>query len=143
LCVSSWTLANKLPFSRISDGLGDNWQCRTHARRALHSAHASTASFNGDFQVLHPNEPVPEPSHDSALGRHIRAIATFFELVLLRGHSVSIIRHSGIAFDGEQESHYVSAVARIVEDVSGAFVQASGEQNDGVRGISLVAQACG
>jgi len=62
-------------------------------------------------------------SHRSVLGY----------LVLSRGHPVSIIRQSGVVFEGEQGRRYASAVARIVEGVQSALVEASGEENEGVR----------
>ncbi|KAI0318370.1 hypothetical protein OF83DRAFT_1116364 [Amylostereum chailletii] len=52
-------------------------------------------------------------------------------LLLSRGQPVSIIRHSGVVFEGEQGRKYATAVAKMVEDVQGALVEVSGEVNDG------------
>uniref|UniRef100_D8PZJ8 Roadblock/LAMTOR2 domain-containing protein n=1 Tax=Schizophyllum commune (strain H4-8 / FGSC 9210) TaxID=578458 RepID=D8PZJ8_SCHCM len=46
-------------------------------------------------------------SHRSVLGY----------ILLSRGQPVSIIRHSGVVFDGEQGRKYAHAIARIVESV--------------------------
>ncbi|KAI0030582.1 hypothetical protein K488DRAFT_53891, partial [Vararia minispora EC-137] len=60
-------------------------------------------------------------SHRSVLGY----------LVLSRGHPASIIRQSGVVFEGEQGRRYASAVARIVESAQSALIEASGEENEG------------
>jgi dynein light chain roadblock-type len=54
-------------------------------------------------------------------------------LLLSRGRPASIIRYSGVVFEGDQGRKYAGAVARMVEEVQGALVEVSGEQNDGVR----------
>jgi dynein light chain roadblock-type len=46
-------------------------------------------------------------SHRSVLGY----------LLITRGQHPSIIRHSGVVFEGEQGKRYAAAVARIVESV--------------------------
>lgn len=46
-------------------------------------------------------------SHRSVLGY----------MLVTRGHHPSIIRHSGVVFDGEQGKRYAAVVARIVESV--------------------------
>ena len=46
-------------------------------------------------------------SHRSVLGY----------MLVTRGHHPSIIRHSGVVFEGEQGKRYASVVARIVESV--------------------------
>lgn len=38
-------------------------------------------------------------------------------MLVTRGHHPSIIRHSGVVFDGEQGKKYAAVVARIVESV--------------------------
>ena len=38
-------------------------------------------------------------------------------MLVTRGHHPSIIRHSGVVFDGEQGKRYAAVVARIVESV--------------------------
>lgn len=54
-------------------------------------------------------------------------------MVLSRGHPVSIIRQSGVVFEGEQGRKYAGVIGRIVESVQGGLEEISGEQNDGVR----------
>jgi len=46
-------------------------------------------------------------SHRSVLGY----------MLITRGHHPSIIRHSGVVFEGEQGKRYAAVVARIVESV--------------------------
>jgi len=46
-------------------------------------------------------------SHRSVLGY----------MLVTRGHHPSIIRHSGVVFEGEQGKRYASAVVRIVQSV--------------------------
>ncbi|KAI9458052.1 hypothetical protein HD554DRAFT_2029731 [Boletus coccyginus] len=62
-------------------------------------------------------------SHRSVLGY----------LLLSRGDQVSIIRHSGVVFEGEQGRKYASVIGRIVESVQAGLEEVSGEDNDGVR----------
>ncbi|EDR02237.1 uncharacterized protein LACBIDRAFT_254168 [Laccaria bicolor S238N-H82] len=50
-------------------------------------------------------------SHRSVLGY----------ILVARGHHPSIIRHSGVVFEGEQGKRYAAAVARIVESVQGGL----------------------
>ena len=38
-------------------------------------------------------------------------------MLVTRGHHPSIIRHSGVVFEGEQGKRYAAVVARIVESV--------------------------
>ena len=75
-------------------------------------------------------------SHRSVLGY----------MLVTRGHHPSIIRHSGVVFDGEQGKRYAAVVARIVESVQagleevrvddGLTAAATGEA-DVVRGSSI------
>jgi len=74
-------------------------------------------------------------SHRSVLGY----------MLVTRGHHPSIIRHSGVVFEGEQGKRYAAVVARIVESVQagleevrvddGLTAAATGEA-DVVRGLS-------
>jgi hypothetical protein len=56
-------------------------------------------------------------------------------MVLSRGHPASIIRQSGVVFEGEQGKKYAGVIARIVENVQAGLEEISGEQNDGVGSI--------
>jgi len=62
-------------------------------------------------------------SHRSVLGY----------LLLSRGDQVSIIRHSGVVFEGEQGRKYASVIGRIVESVQAGLEEVSESENDGVR----------
>jgi len=44
---------------------------------------------------------------------------------------VSIIRHSGVIFDGEQGKKYASAIGRIVESVQVGLEEVHGGETDG------------
>ena len=61
-------------------------------------------------------------SHRSVLGY----------MLLSRGQPVTIIRHSGVVFEGEQGKKYASAIARIVHSVQTGLEDVSGGHNDGV-----------
>ncbi|KAK7469057.1 hypothetical protein VKT23_003550 [Stygiomarasmius scandens] len=52
-------------------------------------------------------------------------------MLLSRGHPVSIIRHSGVVFDGEQGKKYAAVIARIVESVQTGLEEIHGSENDG------------
>ncbi|KAI0747202.1 hypothetical protein C8Q80DRAFT_1106127 [Daedaleopsis nitida] len=60
-------------------------------------------------------------SHRSVLGY----------MLLSRGQPVTIIRHSGVVFEGEQGKKYASAIARIVQSVQTGLEDVSGGHNDG------------
>jgi dynein light chain roadblock-type len=53
-------------------------------------------------------------------------------LLLSRGDQVSIIRHSGVVFEGEHGKKYASVIGRIVESVQTGLEEVSGEENEGV-----------
>ena len=61
-------------------------------------------------------------SHRSVLGY----------ILLSRSHPITIIRHSGVVFDGEQGRKYAGAIGRIVQSVQAGLEEVSGETNDGV-----------
>jgi dynein light chain roadblock-type len=60
-------------------------------------------------------------------------------MVLSRGGAVSIIKHSGVVFEGDQGRKYAGVIERIVDSVQTGLEEVSGEQNDGV-GVSLSAR---
>ncbi|KIK69677.1 hypothetical protein GYMLUDRAFT_34077 [Collybiopsis luxurians FD-317 M1] len=60
-------------------------------------------------------------SHRSVLGY----------MLLSRGHPVSIIRHSGVIFDGDQGKKYAGVIARIVETIQSGLEEISGGENEG------------
>ena len=53
-------------------------------------------------------------------------------IVLSRGGAVSIIRHSGVVFEGDQGRKYAGVIERIVDSVQSGLEEISGEQNEGV-----------
>jgi dynein light chain roadblock-type len=61
-------------------------------------------------------------SHRSVLGY----------LLLSRGQPVSIIRYSGVVFEGEHGKKYATAIGKIIEGVQSALEEVSGEVNEGV-----------
>ena len=65
----------------------------------------------------------PLSSHRSVLGY----------LLLSRGQPVSIIRHSGVVFEGEHGRKYATAIGKMIEGVQSALEEVSGEVNEGVR----------
>lgn len=60
-------------------------------------------------------------SHRSVLGY----------ILLSRGEQVSIIRHAGVVFEGEQGKKYAAVIRRIVESVKAGLEEVSGEENEG------------
>jgi len=52
-------------------------------------------------------------------------------MLLSRGQPVSIIRHSGVIFEGEQGRKYASAIGRIIENVQGGLEEVHGGDSDG------------
>lgn len=61
-------------------------------------------------------------SHRSVLGY----------ILLTRSHPITIIRHSGVVFEGEQGRKYASAVGRIVESVQRGLEEVSADPSDPV-----------
>lgn len=66
-------------------------------------------------------------SHRSVLGY----------MLLSRGHPASIIRHSGVIFEGEQGRKYATVIGRIVGSVQGGLEEIHVGETDGVRYASL------
>ncbi|KAH9932393.1 uncharacterized protein B0H18DRAFT_987955 [Fomitopsis serialis] len=59
-------------------------------------------------------------SHRSVLGY----------MLLTRSHPITIIRHSGVVFEGEQGRKYASAVGRIVDSVHRGLEEVSSDQSE-------------
>ena len=53
-------------------------------------------------------------------------------MVLSRGGAVSIVKHSGVVFEGDQGRKYAGVIERIVDSVQTGLEEISGEQNEGV-----------
>lgn len=75
----------------------------------------------------------PLTSHRSVLGY----------MLLSRGQPVTIIRHSGVVFEGEQGRKYASAISRIVESVQAGLEDVSGDSTDVVSTLVYLAFQCG
>lgn len=52
-------------------------------------------------------------------------------MLINRGHHPSIIRHSGVVFDGEQGRRYAAVIARIVENVQSGLEEVRGDDGLG------------
>lgn len=52
-------------------------------------------------------------------------------MLVTRGHHPSIIRHSGVVFEGDQGKRYATAVARIIESVQAGLEDIRGEDSLG------------
>ncbi|KAH9958371.1 hypothetical protein BGW80DRAFT_1375991 [Lactifluus volemus] len=92
----------------------------------LASSQATSASAPPSITTI-PTSPELEQtlallsSHRSVLGY----------LLLSRGQPVSIIRHSGVVFEGDHGKKYATAVGKIIESVQGALEEVSGEVIEG------------
>ena len=72
----------------------------------------------------------PELEQTLALLSSNRSVLGY--LLLSRGHTVSIIKHSGVIFEGEQGKKYATAIGKIVEGVQAAVEEVSDEPNEAV-----------
>jgi dynein light chain roadblock-type len=101
----------------------------------LASSQATSASAPPSITTI-PTSPELEQtlallsSHRSVLGY----------LLLSRGQPVSIIRHSGVVFEGDHGKKYATAVGKIIESVQGALEEVSGEVIEGV--CSVISASC-
>ncbi|KAI0259073.1 hypothetical protein BC834DRAFT_662042 [Gloeopeniophorella convolvens] len=71
----------------------------------------------------------PELEQTLALLSSHRSVLGY--LLLSRGQPVSIIRHSGVVFEGEHGRKYATAVGKMVEGVQGALEEVSDDVNEG------------
>jgi dynein light chain roadblock-type len=78
--------------------------------------------------------PTPELEQTLALLSSHRSVLGY--LLLSRGQPVSIIRHSGVVFEGEHGRKYAFAIGKIIDSVQSALEEVSGEVNEGVRILS-------
>jgi dynein light chain roadblock-type len=78
-----------------------------------------------------PSLPTPELEQTLALLSSHRSVLGY--LLLSRGQPVSIIRHSGVVFEGEHGRKYAFAIGKIIDGVQSALEEVSGEVNEGVR----------
>jgi hypothetical protein len=76
--------------------------------------------------------PLPgELEHTLALLTGHRSVLGY--LLLSRGAPISIIRHVGAVFDGEQGRRYAKAIGRIVDAVREGLDEIAGDRPDPVR----------
>lgn len=90
----------------------------------------STSASNG----VPASTPTPGMSPEleqtlSLLSSH-RSVLGY--MLLSRGHPVSIIRHSGVVFEGEQGRKYAGAIARIVESVQSGLEEVHSGDSEAV-----------
>jgi len=78
----------------------------------------------------------PELEQTLALLSSHRSVLGY--LLLSRGDQVSIIRHSGVVFEGEQGKKYASVIGKMVESVQAGLEEVSGSENDGVRNNDML-----
>jgi hypothetical protein len=99
------------------------------------SATTSLPSPQGTSTSTSPSSlPTPELEQTLALLSSHRSVLGY--LLLSRGQPVSIIRHSGVVFEGEHGRKYASAIGKIIDGVQSALEEVSGEVNEGVRIVS-------
>ncbi|KAK0186619.1 related to Dynein light chain 2B, cytoplasmic [Armillaria ostoyae] len=70
----------------------------------------------------------PELEQTLALLSSHRSVLGY--MLLSRGHPTSIIRHSGVVFDGEQGKKYAGVISRIVETAQVGLEEISGGDSD-------------
>ncbi|KAL4252727.1 GAMAD family protein [Abortiporus biennis] len=89
----------------------------TEGAAAASTSHATPPELEQTLTLL--------TSHRSVLGY----------MLLSRGQPATIIRHSGVIFEGEQGRKYAHAIARIVESVQTGLEEVAGEttENDEIR----------
>ena len=78
----------------------------------------ATATSSNPSQTPNPNPNAamsPELEQTLSMLSSHRSVLGY--MLVTRGHHPSIIRHSGVVFDGEQGKRYAAVVARIVESV--------------------------
>ncbi|KAK7048616.1 dynein light chain roadblock-type 2 [Favolaschia claudopus] len=75
-----------------------------------------------------PTGMSPELEQTLTLLSSHRAVLGY--ILLGRGHPVSIIRHVGVVFEGEQGKKYAAVITRIVESVQGGLEEVHGGEGD-------------
>ena len=84
---------------------------------------------------IHPSLnslPAMSPELEQALSMLSSHRSVLGYILLSRSHPVSIIRHSGVIFEGEQGKRYAGVIARIVEGVQGGLDEIHAGETDGV-----------
>jgi len=103
-------------------------------RQASAVPSTSTTSLPQATSAATPPSAIPTPPElDQTLALLSSHRSVLGYILLSRGQPVSIIRHSGVVFEGENGRKYASAIAKIIEGVQSALEDVSGEVNEGVR----------
>jgi dynein light chain roadblock-type len=90
---------------------------------------ASSSSVN-QVQGHHSSNSVsPELEQTLSMLSSHRSVLGY--MLVTRGHHPSIIRHSGVIFEGEQGKRYAAVVARIVESVQTGLEEIRGDDGLG------------
>lgn len=91
----------------------------------------STTSTNITGATHNPTPSIMPPELEQTLALLSSHRSVLGYLLLSRGDHVSIIRHSGVVFEGEQGKKYASVIGRMVESVQAGLEEVSGSENDG------------
>ena len=91
----------------------------------------STATINPT--VTATNVPLPSSELEQTLTTLTSNRAVLGYVLLSRGQPATIIRHSGVIFDGEQGKKYAGVISRAVEGVQAGLDELSDSPGDGVR----------
>ncbi|KAF8636296.1 hypothetical protein AX17_003650 [Amanita inopinata Kibby_2008] len=78
-----------------------------------------------------PSSHVMSPELEQTLAMLSSHRSVLGYMLVSRGHPASIIRHSGVIFEGEQGRRYASVIARIVESVQGGLDEIHAGETDG------------
>ena len=100
------------------------------------SATSLTLSQAGNVAASTTAVPIP-PELEHTLGPLTSHRSVLGYLLLSRGQPVSIIRHSGVVFEGEHGRKYAAAIGKMIDGVQSALEEVSGEANEGVCSSAL------
>ena len=73
------------------------------------------------------NAPLPSLELEQTLSLLTSNRSVLGYVLLSRGQPATIIRHSGVIFDGEQGKKYAGVISRVVEGVQTGLDELSGE----------------
>ncbi|KAG7088183.1 hypothetical protein E1B28_012201 [Marasmius oreades] len=92
------------------------------------SAPSHTFTSQSNASTSHSVGMSPELEQTLSLLSSHRSVLGY--MLLSRGHPVSIIRHSGVVFEGEKGKKYAGVIGKIVETVQSGLDEISGNEND-------------
>ncbi|KAF8627884.1 hypothetical protein AX15_004200 [Amanita polypyramis BW_CC] len=106
----------------------------------------ATAAEGARSKGAHPPPPNSLPVMSPELERALSTLSSHRSvlgyMLLSRSQPVSIIRHSGVIFEGEQGRRYAGVIARIVESVQGGLDEIHAGETDGVSTLGDKASNC-